>query len=110
MERLPAQVLAAPLAASPDVGSVPASGEQAVPPPDGDLDKSSLFFNLKTLRHNARAWESSTNMPLPFSTANSLSGVSLLTFSTPNHLSTLNSLNYSSTSHNPLPQNEVHKT
>jgi hypothetical protein len=49
-------------------------------------------------------------MSLPFSSADSLSGLSLLTSPTPNGPSALNSSNYSSALHNPLPQNEVDKT
>jgi hypothetical protein len=49
-------------------------------------------------------------MSLPFSAANSLSGLSLLTSPTPNRPSALNSSNYSSTPHNSLPQNEVDET
>ena len=49
-------------------------------------------------------------MSSSFSTADSLSGLFLLTSPTPDHPSALNSSNYSSTPHNPLPQNEVDET
>jgi hypothetical protein len=111
VELLPAQALATPLAATPDVGSISAtSAGQAVPPHDGNPVKSSLFFDLRTLRQDARVWGSPVKMSLPFSAADLLLGLSLLTCPTPNLPSALNSSNYLSTPHNPLPQNEVDKT
>ena len=111
MELLPAQALATPSAATPDVDSIStASAGQAVPPHDGNPVKSSLFFDLRTLRQDARVWGSTVKMSLPFSAANSLSGLSSLTSPTPSRPSALNSSNYLSTPHNPLPQNEVDKT
>jgi hypothetical protein len=111
VELLPAQALATPLAATPEVGSISAaSARQKVPPHNGNPVKSSLFSDLRTLGQDARDWESPVKMSLPFSAANLLSGLSLLTSPTPNCPSALNSLNYSSTPHNPLPQNEVDET
>jgi hypothetical protein len=111
VELLPAQALETPPAATPDVGSISAaSAGQAIPPHDGNPVKSSFFSDLRTLRQDARVRGSPVKMSLPFSTANSLSGLYLLTYPTPNCPSALNSSNYLSTPHNPLPQNEVDKT
>ncbi len=111
VELLPAQALATPLAATPDFGSIStASAGQAVPPHNRNPIKSSLFSDLRTLRQDARVWGSTVKMSLPFSAANSLSGLSSLTSPTPSRPSALNSSNYLSTPHNPLPQNEVDKT
>jgi hypothetical protein len=108
---LPAQALATPPAATPDVGSISAtSAGQVVPPHDGNPVKSSLFSDLRTLRQDVWVGGSSVKMSLPFSAADLSSGLSLLTPPTPDHPSALNSLNYSSTPHNPLPQNEVDET
>jgi hypothetical protein len=97
VELLPAQALATPLAATPDVGSISStSAGQAVPSHDGNPVKSSLFSfsDLRTLRQDARVWGSPVKMSSPFSAANSLSGLSLFTSPTPNRPSALNSSNY----------------
>ncbi len=110
-ELLPAQALATPLSATPEIGSISAtSAGQAVLPQDGNPVKSSLFSDLRTLRQDARVWGSPVKMSLPFSTADLLSGLSLLTSPTPGRFSALNSSNYLSTPHNPLLQNEVNET
>jgi hypothetical protein len=84
VELLPAQALATPLAATPDVGSISvASAGQVVLPHNGNPVKSSLFFDLRTLRQDARVWGSPVKMSLPFSAADLLSRLSLLTSSAP---------------------------
>jgi hypothetical protein len=92
VELLPAQALATPLAATPDVGSISAaSAGQAVLPHDGNPVKSSLFSDLRTLRQDAWDQGSPVKMSLPFFAANLTSGLSLLTSPLPNHPSALNS-------------------
>jgi hypothetical protein len=111
VELLPAQALATLPAATQDIGSIfAASAGKAVLPHNGNPVKSSLFYDLRTLRQDAWVRGSPVKISLPFSAANLSSGLSLFTSPTPNRPSDLNSLNYSSTPHNPLPQNEVDET